>query len=88
VDIGIGPVASRLTVAGWGPSQFTLFGRGQDNRIKNRWWDGNAWTPPTARADNLGGTFQGDPIAVTYRGNWKFRRNSRGVPLAVARELD
>jgi hypothetical protein len=69
-DLGIGPVASRLAVAAWGPTQFTLFGRGQDHRMKNKWFDGNAWAPPTDWADNLGGAFDGDPVAVTYRGSW------------------
>jgi hypothetical protein len=48
-----------------------LFGTGNDGRIKNKWWDGAAWGPSlTGWSDNLGGTFNGEPAAVTYRGNW------------------
>jgi hypothetical protein len=70
-DVGVGPVASRLAVAAWGPSQFTLFGIGTDGRIKNKWWNGTSWGPTsTGWSDDLGGTFIGEPAAASYRGGW------------------
>jgi hypothetical protein len=70
VDLGVGPVDSRIAIASWGPSQFTLFGIGPDGRIKNKWWDGGGWGPgQTAWSDDLGGAFMGDPAVATYRGS-------------------
>jgi hypothetical protein len=54
-----GPAATSI-----GANRLDVFGRGADNQLYHRWWNGTTWTP----WESLGGTLTSAPAAVAEGG--------------------
>ena len=60
-----GRLTSGPDAASWGSGRLDLFGRGTDNALWHKAWDGSGWTP----WEQLGGHLTSDPTAVSWGPN-------------------
>ncbi|WLV24537.1 hypothetical protein QR721_12975 [Aciduricibacillus chroicocephali] len=63
-DLG-GVLSSAPTVSSWSANRLDVFGRGTDNALYHKWWDGSRWSG----WENLGGVLSSAPSAVSWGTN-------------------
>ena len=63
-DLG-GVLTSAPAVASWQPNRLDVFGRGQNNALWHKWWDGSRWS----EWEDLGGVLTSAPAAVSWGRN-------------------
>lgn len=63
-DLG-GVLTSAPAVASWQPNRLDVFGRGQNNALWHKWWNGSSWS----EWEDLGGVLTSDPAAVSWGPN-------------------
>lgn len=63
-DLG-GILTSGPAVASWAPNRLDVFGRGQNNALWHKWWDGSRWS----EWEDLGGVLTSSPAAVSWGPN-------------------
>jgi Repeat of unknown function (DUF346) len=60
-----GTFTSDLDVASWGPGRLDIFGRGAENALWHKWWNGVTWGP----WEYMGGNLASGPSAVSWGNN-------------------
>ncbi|MBZ4667057.1 MAG: hypothetical protein JG775_209 [Defluviitaleaceae bacterium] len=63
-DLG-GVLTSAPAVASWQPNRLDVFGRGQNNALWHKWWDGSRWS----EWEDLGGILTSAPGAESWGRN-------------------
>ncbi|MBB6214268.1 hypothetical protein HNQ80_000337 [Anaerosolibacter carboniphilus] len=63
-DLG-GVLTSGPAVASWQANRLDVFGRGQNNALWHKWWDGSRWSD----WEDLGGVLTSAPAAVSWGPN-------------------
>ncbi|HYE12346.1 MAG TPA: sialidase [Patescibacteria group bacterium] len=63
-DLG-GILTSGPAVASWQANRLDVFGRGQNNALWHKWWDGSRWS----EWEDLGGVLTSAPAAVSWGPN-------------------
>src|SRR5690606_25698360 len=60
-----GVLTSAPAVSSWQTNRLDVFGRGTDNALYHKWWDGSRWS----EWENLGGVLTSSPGAVSWGPN-------------------
>lgn len=56
------PIPNSISAISWGQNRLDLFGRGVNNDLVHRWWDGVSWS----NWESLGGCILNNPSATTW----------------------
>ncbi len=60
-----GTFTSDLDISSWGPNRLDVFGKGTDNALWHKWWNGTSWSG----WQSMGGSLASGPSAVSWGAN-------------------